>query len=174
MDVHEAIDHCEQIIKDKETCDGCRQEHMQLKEWLTICAAVLDNIKSYGIGKSNDGGVCVEMTLKAASASDAIKLKNMVMPTVSNKERVLDYCRNMQSSSTESLMSRDDVELRVKKYPEDKKDWFEGCPGNYGLSEYEDDGLCCRPGFDKEKFHTGLGGLEICRECWLKALEGDL
>lgn len=34
MSIDEAIEHCLAKAKDKKTCEGCRNDHMQLARWL--------------------------------------------------------------------------------------------------------------------------------------------
>lgn len=40
MNIQEAIEHCNEVINSNE-CEGCKQEHEQLKEWLAV-ASVLE------------------------------------------------------------------------------------------------------------------------------------
>lgn len=35
MDLNEAIRHCLETASNKETCKECKEEHIQLAEWLT-------------------------------------------------------------------------------------------------------------------------------------------
>lgn len=38
MNIQEAIEHCNEVINSNE-CEGCKQEHEQLKEWLLAVSA---------------------------------------------------------------------------------------------------------------------------------------
>ena len=41
----DAIRHCDEIIIDKNICDGCRDDHKNLKEWLQLVYDILPVIE---------------------------------------------------------------------------------------------------------------------------------
>ena len=186
MKINEAIQHCEEITKDPGTCESCRQEREQLKDWLSICACVLDSTTECSIANVHEDGTAeIEIKITAASLSKAIEILERVhnngntkvslakkeQQILSNKERVLKYCRELQSHSTDWLIERDDVDARVRKYPEDKTDWYYGCPYNWGLPEFEGKDLCSVKDREETPKPASRELLERCVRCWSLALE---
>lgn len=78
--------------------------------------------------------------------------KTTTIVDLSNKDKVINYCKNV-CSVDESHLENAKHNLAVINGLDSE---FEGCPSNYGLTEYE--GLC-------EDYDDNC-----CEECWRKAL----
>lgn len=79
---------------------------------------------------------------------------------MTNKEKILEYCKNYKSDDIYSLMVRDDIVIGLSG--ENKKMYLlSGCPTSWGLEDFL--GIC----YNKDVI---VDSDSLCMECWDRVL----
>ena len=84
---------------------------------------------------------------------------------MTNKEKILNYCKHYMSGSIDSLQTRDDIVSGLTQ--ENFKHYLlSGCPHTWGLDEF--DGDCYKDNHKGELSY--LEQTKQCENCWARAL----
>ena len=116
-------------------------------------------------GTDNGGGILhidKQPVFKSCS-SESVKA------SLTNRDKVLNYCRYFVSGSIESLSDRDDVEYALK-HPEKNLN-IPSCPTNWGLEDAEE--LCNTSDEDGYYKLSYKEQVAVCQLCWKKALKEE-
>lgn len=85
---------------------------------------------------------------------------------MTNREKMIQYCKNFKSDSVDSLMTKDDILIGLTE--NNREDYLLcGCPNAWGLFDFEGN---CDEFPDDSKPQEWEEIRKICLGCWQKAL----